>query len=62
MQSTQIQIPFKAITVFHTQHLQQDEVPLALHITSATIINAHQYVCKAAAYKKPDLTTTDAGG
>lgn len=56
-----MQIPFKAITAFHTLHLQQCDVPLALNITSATIMKIHQHVCKAAAHKNPDLTTTDGG-
>lgn len=43
MQFTQIQILFKAITLFHSLHLQQDEVSLALHITSATIMKTHQH-------------------
>lgn len=51
MQSPQIQIPFKAIPAFHTLHLQQDEVSLALHIMPATIMKTHQHVCKEAAYK-----------
>lgn len=54
---------FKTMTAFHTHHLQQDEVSLALRITSPTITNTHQYICKAASsYKKPDLTATDAEG
>ena len=57
-----MQISFKTMTSFHTHRLQQDEVSLALRITSPTITNTHQYICKAAAYEKPDLTTTDAGG
>lgn len=43
MQFTQIQILFKAITLFHSLHLQQDEVSLALHTTSATIMKTHQH-------------------
>lgn len=56
-----MQISFKTITTFHTHHLQQDDVSLALHITSPAITNTHQHTCKAAAYLKPDITTTDAG-
>jgi len=56
-----MQISFKTISAFHTRHLQQDEVSLALRITSPTVTNTHQYTCKAAACRKPDLTTTDAG-
>lgn len=44
-----MQMSFKTITSFHTHHLQQD-VSLALHITSPAITNTHQHTCKAAAY------------